>query len=423
MRRTTNHRVLSVIFALVCFSPAGWCDEPAPASASDQPVESSEPPAEEKKPEPTKINGVFEATEAEELSVETEQITALEIKRLVAHGTTVKKGQNVIVFETEDADKQIKDAAVELRLAKLTLTDDEFAYEQFLQTQELDRATAEHHRENAQQTYDNFVQVDRDREVLTAEFRLKSSEAQLENAMEELQQLEQMYKEDDLTEESEEIVLKRAKQAVEFAEFQFGNTKIASERSLSQAIPDSVTQQEDALARAELAYQKTLRDLASARSRQEIEINRKRDKFKDQEQKLAELKQERKQLVINSPIDGIVIHGKLEQGRMGDKASTLKAGSMVAVEQVVATIVNPKNLRIRVDLEEKDLSVVTEGANCTVTCKAFPDFETTATVKSVSLLPYAGNKYDCILTFKSQQDQPDILPTMTCELAFTPPAK
>lgn len=372
----------------------------------------------DEKPGVTKIGGLFEAVEAHEVAARTEQVDALEIKKIVPHGIRVKRGQNLIWFETEDLDKKIKDAETDLRLAKLALDKDEFEHQQFMETQKLDRAAAERTRKEAQQDFDNFVQVDRQREAKSAEFNLKSSRASLENAMEELQQLQQMYEEDDLTEESEEIVLKRAKRAVEFAQHRLEGTEIQSERTVNQGIPRSQAKNDDTLARAQLAYQKSLQDLASTRQRREIELRRKRDKFTEQQEKLNELKEERRRIVLTSPIDGIVLHGKLTRGRISDKPSVLDEGSKVTPQQVLATVVDPRRLQIRVDLEEKHLSLATPGAKCTVKAKALPEFEAAGTIKSVSLVPYAGAKYDCIATFRASRQQPAILPTMTCELQF-----
>ena len=167
--------------------------------AADEPASASD---EKSKTKTVKISGVFEAINSLEISPDTEHITSLEIKRIVPHGTKIGAGKNVVLFETEEIDKQIKEAGTELRLAKLTLEDDEYAYTQFLETQKLDKEAAELARKRAQQDYDNFVQVDRDRQIKTAEFNLKSSQSSLDNAKEELEQLEQMYKEDELTEES-----------------------------------------------------------------------------------------------------------------------------------------------------------------------------------------------------------------------------
>ena len=88
--------------------------EEEPKSASDE------------SPKTTKISGVLEAVVAHEISVGTEQIDSLKIKRILPHGTKVSKGQNIVWFETEEIDKKIKEAEIDLRLSKLTLEDDEF---------------------------------------------------------------------------------------------------------------------------------------------------------------------------------------------------------------------------------------------------------------------------------------------------------
>lgn len=389
-----------------CLTIALQAAPPEPDSASDS------------KPVVTKIPGVLEAVSSREISFEAEQVESLEIAKIVAHGSDVKKGQNVIWFQRDDIDKKIRDAEVALRLSKLTLDGELFQYEHFLESQNLDRQAAQRKRDQAKQDYDNFTDVDRDRQAETAAFNLKSSQASLANAQEELTQLEQMYREDDLTEESEEIVLKRAKQAVESARFRLDSAKIQAERTLSQEIPRAIASQQETWARAEMAYKKSMQDLNLSRQRRDIEMRQKKEKFAEEEKQLAELKQERNRMVLTSPISGIALHGKLNRGKLGDKPSSLQAKSKVTAGQVLLTIVDPKNLQIRVDLDESQLGVVTKGRTCQVVMKAFPELAATGTVKSVSKVPYASNKYDCVVTLKANRDATVLLPTMSCELQF-----
>ncbi len=341
------------------------------------------------------------------------------IKRIVPHGTVVSKGENLVWFEREEIDKKIKDADIALQLAKFNLEGEVFDYEQFLKSQQLDKEAAERSRQAAQQDYDNFVEVDRERQLKSAAFSLKSSLASLENAQEELKQLEQMYKEDDLTEESEEIVLKRAKQAVESAQFRLESTEIQIQRMVDQGIPRQTADPRGITSAGRDGLSKVDHELNLARQRREIELAQAKDKFEQQEKDLVELKEERKRMVLTSPIDGIALHGKLNRGRLGDKPSTLETGSKVTNKQVLITVVDPKRLQIRaVDLDEKELGVVKEGVDCKVTIQAFPELKATGTVKSISMVPYAGNKYDCVVTLHAGKDKSKLLPTMGCELVF-----
>ena len=207
-------------------------------------------------PSKVEVSGVLEAVRSHEIANDSEHLGSLEIKRLVAHGSEVSKGQTLIWFETEAVDKKIKDAETALQLSRLSLEAAEFAHKQALATEEIERGKAERDLANARQAFDNFMNVDREREIASAEFSVKRARVSLENATEELEQLKQMYDEDDLTEESEEIVLKRAQHGVENAQFRLEGVEITSGRAISQVIPASVAAQEDTLSLAEIAHEK-----------------------------------------------------------------------------------------------------------------------------------------------------------------------
>ena len=374
--------------------------------------------ASDAKPKSTTLNGAFESLQSDELDAGTEQITSLKVKKVLAQGTKVAKGQTVCWFETEDVDDKIKEAQKALRQAELTFADDEFAFEQFVATQKLDRESAERTFQTAKQAYDNFVQVDFDRQKKSAEFGLVTAEASLANAMEELKQLEQMYKEDDLTEESEEIVLKRAKQAVDSAKFRFEGTRIQTERSLKQSIPRSQAEQKATMTRAQMAHAKSIRDLNVAKQRKEIEMADKREKIKEQRENFKSLQQERKNLFVKASRDGILYHGKLNRGKVGDKPTTLVEGATVTSTQTLVTVANSSTLQIRASVPEKDIAAIKVGSKGKVKITAYADLEIVATVKSVGAVPYAGTNYDCVLSVKIPKAA-TVVPGMTCQVTFT----
>lgn len=370
------------------------------------------------KPAAIEVTGVLEAVRSAEITTDAEHLGSLTIKKLVEHGVEVKKGQNLIWFETEDVDQKIKAAETALRLSRLSLEGAEFSHNQAVAKEGIDRGKAERALAQAKLAFDNYISVDRERQIASAEFDIVNARASLENATEELEQLEQMYKEDDLTEESEEIVLKRAKQAVDSARFRLEGVEIASERSITQTIPNAQADQEDTLALAEMAHQKSMRDLAVGRQQREIELQKTRDAFHEEEKKLAELKDERRRVVLTAPIAGIALHGQLMRGRLGDKPSTLAEGTAVSATQVVMTIVDPKRLQARVDLDEKQAAQLKVGDTCTVSIHGSPGVEATGTILSLSLVPYASSKYDCVVKLDGLGRAADVTPLMTCTLKF-----
>lgn len=392
------------------------------AWGQDDIADETKKPAEKKEPASTKIetkaSGVFESTAVHELSADTKQVASLVIEKIVPHGTVVRKGQAVVVFESEPVDRQLAEAEANLTLADLAMQEAELSAKQFQEIYQLDKTLAARTRRNALQDFDNFVKTDHQRQIESAEFGLKSARQSLENVMEELKQLEKMYKEDELTEESEEIVLKRARRAVEATQFRLRGTEVQTKRLLTQTIPREAEQQKDAIARQELAHAKSLKSLEVARQRKAIELAREKEKLKKQQADVKELQADRKQLVINSPIDGIVYHGQLTGGRLGDKPSSLDDGSTATNKQIVATVLNHKTMQVRVELTEKDLQHVRVGTKGTVSPTAFPDRKLSATVKSLSFVPHAANKFDCVLTVKFNKDEPAVVPGMTCSVTL-----
>ena len=200
------------------------------AGASVSIAEDDAKSASDAKASTIKVPGVFQSVNEVEVSAGNEHLTELKIERIVPSGSAVTQGQVLVWFETENLNRKLRDAETDLQLAKLTMESDEFAHAQFLERLKLDRAKAKRTRDAAQQEYDNYQKVDRERSIEQAHFSLDSSKFSLESATEEYRQLEQMYKEDDLTEQSEEIVLRRAKRSMESAAFSLEGREIQTEK-------------------------------------------------------------------------------------------------------------------------------------------------------------------------------------------------
>ena len=82
-----------------------------------------------------------------------------------------------------------------------------------------------------------FFDVERPFALKAVDFSLKVAKETLEYEEEELRQLEKMYKADDITEETEQIVLKRARDTVERAKFMVEYAKLNHDHALKFAIP------------------------------------------------------------------------------------------------------------------------------------------------------------------------------------------
>ena len=137
-----------------------------------------------------------------------------EITQITPHGSRVSKGDVLIAFDPEAIDIKIHDTrkAIESRAIEIAQTRLELAHLESTTPHRLDalkRAAAEASEENAY-----FIKTRRKASEESADQSLRRSEISLENEREELRQLEKMYAADDLTEETEEIILTRQKDQV-----------------------------------------------------------------------------------------------------------------------------------------------------------------------------------------------------------------
>ena len=367
--------------------------------------------------EAVKVDGTFEAVRQVPISAENEHLTDLKLQRIVPYGSQVTKGQALVWFETDPLDEKLRNAETDLSLARLDLESDEFAFQQFLKQQALDKAKAIRVRNDAQQEYDNYQREDRERSIKQAQFSLESAEVSLESATEEYQQLEQMYKEDDLTEESEEIVLRRAKRAMESAAFSLERSKIQAERTVKQSVPRDDANQEDTLARALMDFDKSVHAMAIEKQKRELELQRKRRKLDKQSEDLDAMRGERKKVVLKSEIDGIFVYGEIARGKLPSKPVELETGSSVSGRQIVGTVLDPTKLQVRVDLPEEQLELVRVGVACKVAPKGLANIELDGVVKSVGTIPVLPGKYDCIVSLRGKTPA-EVLPAMTCQLRF-----
>lgn len=363
------------------------------------------------------ISGVFESEQAAKVKVNLKQAAGVKVKKIVPHGTQVKKGEPVVWFDTEDIDKQLKEAESKYQVAELSMEETKFDFNQFMETQRLDREEAERNWQAAKQAYDAYVEFERKYDIESAEFGLASAKFQLEYAQEDLRQLERMYKEDELTEESEELILKRAKRDVESSEFRLKNTEFRTQQALEQTLPREKAVRESQLARAQMAYDKAMLSLRIAKQKKEIEFSEAKDKLDQQQKDLTELREDRKQHVLEAPEDGLVYHGDIDRGQMAEKRSALEQGTAVNKDQILVTIVSPRRLKIRLDVGEADVLKLREGLQGTAIPTALADVKLPVKVESVSAVPYAKGKFDCELSVDMQQAA-GIMPGMGCAVTF-----
>lgn len=366
-----------------------------------------------------KLDGVLEGARMYPIVIKPEAWSSLVVDRVLGHGQTVQKGTPILWLKTDKLDKQIEEAERSLQSAQLAVRDAEAALKRAEESFQMDMAQAEKAYRDAKEALDYFVEVDRPLQEESVKRSLQSAKWSLEYAQEELDQLEKMYEADDLTEETEEIILKRARRSVDSARFRLKSATISHDRALNHDLPEQLHQLTVALKRQELSWKQSQVTLRSGLERQREQTESARRQQRDAADRLAKLRRDRQKMVVKAPADGILFYGPCLRGVWQDAskfAEKIKPGATVMANSTLLTVVAPRPLVARVNLPEKELARVRQGRSATVVPTALPDEKLGARVAAVAAVPYSPGLFDCTISVTDDKVNKLVVPGMKCSV-------
>ena len=184
------------------------------------------------------LSGVFEAQRMTEVSIRPKAwAMPLVVERAIELGTPVKKGDILVEFDREKIDKSIEDTEVENTIGDLALKQAEEELPLLEKALPVDLAAATRAKTQADEDLKKFFEIDKPDAERNAHFMVKQSVEFLEYAKEELRQLEKMYRSKDLTEETEEIILRRQRFQVESSEHYLKEAELQRDQKLKVDLP------------------------------------------------------------------------------------------------------------------------------------------------------------------------------------------
>ncbi len=372
------------------------------------------------------LSGVFEAQRMTEVSIRPKAWTLpLLVERAVELGTPVKKGDILVELDREKIDKAIEDAEVENGLSELALKQANEELPILEKALPVDLAAAERTKIQADEDLKRFLEIDKPHSIKSADFSVKRSNEYLEYAKEELRQLEKMYRSKDLTEETEEIILRRQRFQVENSEFALKEAELHRNQTLKVDLP----RQEE---RTRESAVKHAIDLEKARATLPLNLNQKRlavaklkhDLAKGAE-KLADLRHDRDAMTVHAPADGLVYFGRCDHGHWASAAavaSKLHWGGTILPDEVFMTIVAPRPVDIRATVDEKDLAALTQRGELKglATSTLDPARRLPARLSSVVPVPHEAGKFEAVIAVEIGADLALLKPGMACSIKFVP---
>ena len=364
------------------------------------------------------LKGVFEATEKKEIVLRPKVWVNFEVVRAVEHGAKVKQGDVLIQFRLEEYEQELAQMRLHRALSDLRFQQVQENLKTLKATVPLDLEAVRRGKRIAHEDLDYFLKVKRSMVEKIARFSLQMEEQGVDYAKEELRQLEKMYKADDLTEETEAIVLKRARNQVQAGEFGLAMQRILCDEFLKVLLPraeieikDGVVHRDLAAGKAEVLLPLSLRE--AQREMDKLVLERTQE-----EEKLKKFTADREWLTVKAPCDGIVYYGQFHRGKWSGADShleNLRPGGNVPKNNVVMTILDPERLGVRVTVNEGALQDIHAGQKGSVRPTGYPQTKLRGVVEQVDTIPSAVDSIEAWMRVKLPEDSP-LRPGMTCSV-------
>jgi len=372
------------------------------------------------------LAGVLEAKDTTELSLRPESWAQFVVEEVVEHGARVNKGDVLVALETKKIDEAIRDQELALRLTRLSVEQAEEDVKVLAKSVPMDLASAERSKKHAEEDAKRFLEIDKALSQKSAHFSVKNSTNGLEYAREELRQLEKMYKADDLTEETEEIILKRQRNNVERAEFNLERAKVSSDRTLKVDLPRREVSMTRGLSKARLNWEKARAALPMQLRKKHLDLEKMKYDRKKTQERIGRLKKDRAAMAVKAPMGGIVYYGRCVRGVWPNSdalAAKLRCGGALKPHEVFMTVARPRPVLVRAQVPEERLHHLVAGMEAKIVPKGYPSLKLKGRLESISAIPTAPGKFDAMIAVELPQQAKAIMPGMACNATFVPYAK
>ncbi|MEE2825145.1 MAG: HlyD family efflux transporter periplasmic adaptor subunit [Planctomycetota bacterium] len=369
-----------------------------------------------------KQDGLVVAPKYAEIELESNGWADFEIDYVINQGVAVKAGEKLVSFDTEGIVKALRDMEMAQQDLEMDLAGKRLAAEQANKRFEMARAIAQQTMKNAEEDYQYYLEVERPERLKDLDYSLRMSEYSLEYAREELEQLMQMYNEDELTEDSERIVLKRAQRSVESAERSLAKRRESIQQTREVSIPREDFAQKNGVEQQALEFAKTMLELPNEKVKADTALRKAEIAVKEGAQKLQELRDDQKLMVLTAPMDGIVYYGRCVDGKWtglsGTAKRSLEIGKKVPADKVVMTIVDPNSLVVRSALPEEKLAHFEVGDVGKAVLKSDRQVVLPVKLTSIDKVPAGDGTFGCLFSVVdfANGDQ-KALPGMNCTVS------
>jgi HlyD family secretion protein len=321
--------------------------------------------------------GAFDPVDAFEVRLRPKAYTGeLTITAVIPNGATVKKGDVLLQIDPAPMKRTLAAANNEMLAADAALTRAETEAKIGEQADLLALHQQQESVKEAEEAVKWFEKVDGPQMLKMLDLNIEQAKNQMDDGQDELDQLQKMYKSEELTNATADIVVKRAVRQVDLSKTIYNLTKALSNKLRTANYPRAKQRVDEnlesareqfALFEAAQGQGKVLRQtgLASAVAAAEtVKL------------KLDDLKSDAEKFTVRAPCDGIVGYGQIVNGVWsGADARSLRPGERLSGSSVLVTLYRPGRLRVALELPEAKFFAIQPGQKASIQPAAFPELK------------------------------------------------
>lgn len=289
----------------------------------------------------SEVSGILVPTKVQTLKLSPKRWKSFSIESIAQHGAEIKKGEPLLVFKTKAIDKNLVEQEQDLKSKGLKVAIANRELTELQQTNALALASAKRRMEHAEADLAYYKSTGLSARKESLAQALQQTEDFLSYQKEELTQLLKMYEEDDITEETEEIILTRQKANVRNAENNLSERKRQNARSLETTLPRELISYQDKVENARISYATAKLNLERKYGLKKLEVAKLERSLTDAQEALAETQEDRKLFDVLAEFDGNLLFGEFTNGqwKKGKTPEFLKDGGTVPPRHTVLTFV------------------------------------------------------------------------------------
>ncbi|MED6299934.1 MAG: hypothetical protein VX860_07565 [Verrucomicrobiota bacterium] len=362
------------------------------------------------------LDAFFSAEKEQQISLSPEAWTDMTLISALSHGTKVKKGQGLLTIETKKLKKAIEEIEIGNPAAKLALNLLESELASLEKSTPLLIGKTKRDKNISDENLSYYEKVGHPEAIRATELSLHFAMQSYDYAKEEYEQLLKMYEADDLTEETEEIILKRAKNSFERASENLRLSKMRIDRQLKITLPQELVAKKSVASIGEITFQDSMLILPRTLEQKRHAVQKARRDQTKAEENLKKLKADLKSFEVVSPADGTLYYGLSKDGKWITApaiAKKLVPGGKLAPHEIFMTIVEPSSLSLKASVPEAKLTHLKNDLAATIIPTSNPSLKIKGKVISVNHIPGSFSA-----TLSAETKDPLLFPGMTAKVTI-----